>query len=224
MKLLNQYGIASILQSQQKYIKEFNIFPDSIAKIEKLEKRVAEIIAQDEEFRASLFDFKLYPQSNVFRLYAYKMIKDEDLRNNVRQYALFLGSQAVIDYITKIDGSYSVSINILAKRLDFISLQHDSNKNYDALFKSFELYTNVVTNANKEFSYIKLDSLIEDLEAQPELLCAYVKKHYKIDIEPAIVERLIQSPTRRTNILDDIKEHVRQANALQVADFNDFGM
>lgn len=206
----------------QKYIKEFNVFPDTAAKIEKLEKRVAEIIEQDEEFRVSLFDFMLNPQANIFRVYAYKMLINDDLRSIVRQYALFLGSQAMIDYIAKVDGSYSVKINILGKSLTFISLQHQTNENYEALYKSLELFK-TVEETNK-FSHVQVDYLREELESQPELLSKYVKKHYKIDIEPAIVERLIQSPTRRINILEDIKEHVRQAQTLHVADFNDFGM
>lgn len=220
MKLLDKYYVKRLMPVHQKYIKEFNIFPDSAAKIEKLEKRVAEIIEHDEEFRASLFDFMLNPHAHIFRVYAYKMLTNDDLRSIVRQYALFLGSQAVLDYIAKIDGSYSVRLNILAKNLTFISIQHETNKNYAALYKSLELFE-TVEETNK-FVHVQVDYLREELESKPELLCEYVKKHYKIDIEPAIVDELSKRPGRRINLLKDIKEHVAQANTLQVADFNDF--
>lgn len=221
MKLLDKYYVTRLMPVHQKYIKEFNIFPETAAQIKKLEKRVAEIIEQDEEFKASIFDFMLNHQTNIFRIYAYKMLTD-DLRSIARQYALFLGSRAIIDYIARIDGSYSVRLNFFAKDLNFISIQHETNKNYEALYMSLALFE--IAETPNRFAHITVNVLREDLEAQPELLCAYVKKHYKIDIEPAIVERLIQSPTRRINILVDIKEHVRQAQTLHVADFNDFGM
>lgn len=221
MKLLDKYYVNRLMPVHKKYIKEFNIFPDTAAKIEKLEKRVYEIIEQDEEFKASIFNFMLNHQTNIFRIYAYKMLTN-DLRGIMRQYALFLGSQAMIDYIARIDGSYSVSLNFIANNLNFISIQHDTNKNYEALYRSLELFE--TAEKTNRFAYITVDSLREELEAQPELLCEYVKKRYKIDVEPAIVERLIQSPSRRINILEDIKEHVRQAQTLHVADFNDFGM
>lgn len=230
MKLLDKYGINSLHYAQQKYIKEFNVFPDSLSKIEKLERRIAEIIEEDEDFRVSIFEYTKYPVTNVFRLYTYKLLVDDELKLKVRQYALFLGSQAVIDYITQIDGSYSFSMTGFVEQLNFIAIQNHANKNYDAIYNSIEIFERHKIediDLSRLKRYRRLSYMFtakQEIEDEPELLCEYVKKHYKIEIEPAIVERLIQSPTRRINLVEDIKEHVRQAQVLQVADFNDFGL